>query len=139
MGRLDPERCLPPPANPGPPRSHRVRVSELLPSRFCDAANKYSLFHGPAEIRVESTGDEREVAFIIRDNDAGFDVQYTDKLFGVSKLLHDAEEFEEKGIGLAGVRRIVGRNAGRAWAGGCSRKGATFYFSLPRFTENSDG
>jgi light-regulated signal transduction histidine kinase (bacteriophytochrome) len=51
--------------------------------------------------------------------------------------LHDAEGYE--GIGLASVRRTVGHHAGRAKADGCLGRGATFYFSLPRFTENSDG
>lgn len=94
-------------------------------------------FHDPAVIWVGSTGDEREVVFFVRDNGVGFDVQYSNKLFGVFRLLHDAEGYE--GIRLASVRRTVGHHAGRAKADGCLGRGATFYFSLPRFTENSDG
>jgi two-component system, chemotaxis family, sensor kinase Cph1 len=80
---------------------------------------------------------ERKVVYFIRNYGVGFDVQYSNKLFGVFQHLHDAEGYE--GIGLAGVRRTVSRHAGRAKADVCLGRGATFYFLLPRFTENSDG
>jgi light-regulated signal transduction histidine kinase (bacteriophytochrome) len=104
----------------------------LVWQNLIDNAIKYTATREEAvvEMGVDETAAER--VFWIRDNGAGFDMKYVDKLFGVFQRLHKASAFAGTGIGLASIRRIIARHGGRTWAEGKPEHGATFYFSLPR-------
>lgn len=94
-------------------------------------AVKFSSGRERPEIRVEGSLEAGEAVYRVRDNGVGFDMKYSDKLFGVFHRLHGIHEFEGSGVGLALVRRIVLRHGGRVWAEGEPGRGATFSFALP--------
>jgi PAS domain S-box-containing protein len=94
-------------------------------------AVKYTRPRDPAKISVGGVKKDGEWEFCVRDNGVGFDMRYADKIFGVFERLHNAEEFEGTGIGLANVRRTILRHGGRTWAEGRVGEGAAVYFTLP--------
>ncbi|MDN5924039.1 MAG: ATP-binding protein [Xanthomonadales bacterium] len=95
-------------------------------------AVKYSAQREQAMIEVSVEHAARgDYVFTIKDNGAGFDMQYADKLFGVFQRLHKSSDFPGSGIGLANVKRIISRHGGRVWAEAQLDQGASFHFSLP--------
>jgi light-regulated signal transduction histidine kinase (bacteriophytochrome) len=93
-------------------------------------ALKFSGKREAPEIEISARSETGEVVYCVRDNGAGFDMRYYDKLFGVFQRLHREDEFPGTGVGLAIVRRIVSLHGGRVWAESKVDEGAKFYFSL---------
>jgi light-regulated signal transduction histidine kinase (bacteriophytochrome) len=95
-------------------------------------AIKFSSREARAVIEIEGVMHASEAEFVVRDNGAGFDAAYRDRLFGVFQRLHHDHEFPGTGVGLALVHRIVTRHGGRVWADGELGRGATFHFTVPK-------
>jgi signal transduction histidine kinase len=94
---------------------------------------KYTSKHAIAHIEFSKFQHENVTIYYVKDDGAGFNMAYSDKLFEAFQRLHNETEFPGEGIGLATVKRIVERHGGRVWAKGAIEKGATFYFTLEPF------
>lgn len=99
---------------------------------------KFTARKDAARIEFGTTDTEAGPAFFVRDNGVGFDMTYSDKLFGAFQRLHAASEFPGTGVGLATVKRVIFRHGGSVWADAAVDLGAAFYFTLPEFFLSED-
>jgi light-regulated signal transduction histidine kinase (bacteriophytochrome) len=122
----DPERVVALAVEDGLTVHADARLVEVVLTNLLANAWKFTRSRTAARIELAQS----DGVLVLRDNGAGFDAAYSDKLFGVFQRLHSDEEFEGTGIGLATVQRIVHRHGGAVWAEGAVNGGASFHFTF---------
>lgn len=116
------------------PTLMRVAIANLVQNAW-----KFTAHHPSARIEFGTVIQGGERIYYLRDDGAGFDMAYANKLFGVFQRLHNTAEFPGTGIGLATVQRAIHRQGGRVWAEAAVEQGTTFYFTLPQVSPETEG
>src|SRR5665648_39215 len=116
--------------NPLPPAFGDLEMIKSVWNNLIENAIKFSGKKDLAKISIGAEKNEPEIIYYIKDNGAGFDMNYAAKLFTVFQRLHSQEDFEGTGIGLATVQKIITRHGGRIWTEAKAGEGAAFYFTL---------
>lgn len=117
---------------PLPPASgDRILLQQVL-SNLITNSIKFTKNKDNAIIEIGSEEGKNENIYYVKDNGAGFNMKYANKLFGLFQRLHGSEEFEGTGVGLSIVQRVIRRHGGRVWGEGKVNEGATIYFTLPK-------
>ena len=138
LHRMDPERQVEFAITPGiRAYGDRVLLQSVL-QNLLDNAWKFTSKHPKARIEFGVTDHDGSKAYFVRDDGAGFDMKYVNKLFGTFQRLHTVDEFPGDGIGLAIVQRIIHHHGGQVWASGAVEKGAAFYFTLHEQSEGGE-
>jgi signal transduction histidine kinase len=125
-----PERNVETVVQPGVTAEADGRLMRIALENLVGNAWKYSSRKEAAKVEFGTLRRDAEVVYFVRDNGAGFDMKYVDRLFTAFQRLHGDRDFKGSGIGLATVSRIIRRHHGEIWAEGTPEQGATFYFTL---------
>ncbi len=131
LGKSQPKRGAEIAVEPGMTVTGDAHLLRIALDNLLGNAWKFTANRAPARIEVGSIEQNGERVYFVRDNGAGFDPKYADKLFSPFQRLHSDAEFAGTGIGLALVQRIIRRHGGRIWTEAAVEEGATFYFTLP--------
>lgn len=124
------------PLHPAP--ADPILIAQVWTNLLSNAVKYSSKVREPL-IEISSVEMNGEVIYQVRDNGAGFEMEYASKLFGIFQRLHSSEEFEGTGVGLAITHRIIEKHNGKIWADGKVDQGATFWFSLPNRADDLSG
>lgn len=136
LKNIAPERMLQLNIKPLPPVWGDQSMIRQVFMNLLSNAIKFTRCKETGVIEIGGWIQNGESIYYVKDNGAGFDMEKASNLFGVFQRLHNPEEFEGNGVGLALVQRIIHQHGGRVWAEGIVNEGATFYFTLPKQNGN---